>query len=119
MAKYNAFATHVVNVSFPDWFYAAHGVGALMPLTKAALTAEQRAAGVSPDVRPIAVGEVDARAFGTCLADSVKADAEATLYPQLAVGVKGGAELLVHGIKFTLEHRSDFVCVKLDMPNGS
>ena len=37
---------------------------------------------------------------------------------QLAVGVRGGASILVHGMRLLLELHTDFVLVKLDLRNG-
>eukprot|EP00966_Prymnesium_polylepis_P114435 2644459-Prymnesium_polylepis.1 len=37
---------------------------------------------------------------------------------QVAVGVQGGSSILMHGIRATMEHRRDFVVVKIDLRNA-
>ena len=37
---------------------------------------------------------------------------------QVAVGVQGGISILIHGARVLLEHRGDFVIVKIDLQNA-
>lgn len=119
MESYNEFATAAVNVELPLWFYSAWAIAGVSPLVKAKLTPEQEAAGRTPDVRPVAVGEADLRAISGHVTDgAVKSAAEILSPQQVAVGVDGGISLLIHGIKLTLELNREFVVVKLDLKNA-
>ena len=81
-----------------------------MPLVKARVSE-----GAEPDARPVAIGEVEARAISRHLTDSA-CDAAASVFApqQLAVGVKGGISSLVHGLRLSVDQRGDFVIVKLE-----
>ena len=117
--RYDTFATRVVNVELPVWWYSAASVAQLMPLVKRALTDPEQVAGVEPDVRPVAVGEVEIRAIERALNGTSVEAARAVLTPQqLAVGVPNGTSILVHGIRLHMELHPDHVVVKLDLANG-
>ena len=119
MPLYDEFATRLVNVEFPSWFYSAISIMGMAPLIKARLTPEQRERGVEPDVRPVSLGEVDLRAILSHLTSSVSEAAAGELLPQqVAVGVPGGISVLIHGIRCTMEIHRGFVLVKTDMRNG-
>ena len=45
MSEYDAFATSLVRVEFPEWFYTAVAVAGLVPLVKVPLTPEQASQG--------------------------------------------------------------------------
>ena len=114
MGLYDEFATVAARGEYPSWFYAAWNVASLVPLIKA-----RPPRGISPDVRPIAVGASDLRAIMAALTDAATpAAAEALLPQQLAVGVSGGTQILVFGMRLLLELHGDFVIVKLDFKNG-
>ena len=67
---------------------------------KAELTTDQQAAGVDPDVRPVAAGERDLCAIGRHITEAGKdAAADALMPQQVAVGVSGGISILVHGMR--------------------
>ena len=86
---------------------------------KVPLTPEQASQGQDPDVRPVAVGETEMRAIGRALEIAAEPDLADVLTPQqLAVGVKGGISVVIHGVRLLLEIRQGFVVVRLDMRNG-
>ena len=117
--RYDAFATAYASAELPLWYYSASAVAKLVPLFKAPLTPEQARAGVQPDVRPVSVGDAFFRAVGTYLADADKPAFASVLAPQqLAVGVSGGCEILVHGTRLLLELHPNFVAIKIDLRNG-
>jgi len=68
----------------------------------------------------VAVGETEVRAVTRHITDAVLERAGGVLSPQqLAVGVKGGASLLVHGVRLLLEQRpAAFVVVRMDLTNA-
>ncbi|KAL1527728.1 hypothetical protein AB1Y20_009113 [Prymnesium parvum] len=121
MTAYNGFAMAFVNAELPDWFYQAAAVARLIPLVKSQNTPPRDAGprGGGPDVRPIAVGEVEVRAVTRHVTDAVLERAGGVLSPQqLAVGVKGGTSILVHGVRMLLEHNPSFVVVRMDLSNA-
>ena len=72
-----------------------------------------------PDVRPVAIGEVEVRAVGRAMAADAAEDFADTLAPQqLAVGIPGGISVLIFGTRCMLEMRPRFVVVRLDLRNG-
>ena len=119
MPAYGRFAGAVARAELPPWFYHAFAISGLMPLIKAQQTPEEIAAGVTPDVRPVAIGEVDLRAIAGRLTEGVRDASVEVLAPQqLGVGVQGGISILIHGVRLMLEQHEDFVVVKLDLRNG-
>ena len=119
MPMYDTFATDVAACAFPPWFYSAWAIAGLTPLVKRALTPEEEARRVCPDVRPIAVGEAALRAIWRQMAAAGASAAADILRPQqVAVGVSGGLSILVHGVRMLVEMERGFVVVKLDMRNG-
>jgi hypothetical protein len=59
-------------------------------------------------VRPIAVGEVIRSLVAKCLMARVRQPAQALLAPfQLNVAVKGGAEAIVHTVRWLITHHFD------------
>ena len=109
----------MVRVEFPSWFYSALAIAGLVPLVKARLTPEQAMARQDPDVRPVAIGEVEVRAVGRAMAADAADDFADTLAPQqLAVGIPGGISVLIFGTRCMLEMRPRFVVVRLDLRNG-
>ena len=63
------------------WWYSAASVAQLMPLIKTRHSDEQMRAGIDPDVRPVAVGEVEIRAIERALNDTSAAAAAQILAP--------------------------------------
>jgi len=119
LPRYDDFATCYASGELPAWYYAATAVAGLVPLVKKPLTPAERQAGVEPDARPVAVGGGFFRAVGTAVTDATKASFLSVLSPQqLAVGVSGGCEILVHGVRLLLELNPHFVVVKIDLRNG-
>ena len=117
---YDRFATQIVAAAqLPEWFCAAITITGLHALPKRRLTPAEMAAGVEPDIRPIAVGETDLRAIGGAVTETFVTAAQEVLAPQqLAVGVENGMSILVHGIRLVLELHGDFVVVKIDIRNA-
>ena len=116
MQRYDAFASAFVNSELPSWFYVVEAAARLQPLVKAAATTP----GGDPDVRPVAVGEVDTCAFtkAAYAGFTHTAFAEYLAPQQLAVGIPGGLSILVHGVRALLRMRPDFVVVRLDLRNA-
>lgn len=116
---YAVFATAIASAALPLWYQHAQSIANLLPIVKRPLSAAQRATGVTPDVRPIAVGECLLRAVGRALAESSRDTFAHILYPQqLGVGVDGGVSTLVHGTRLLLEHNRNFVTLKVDIANA-
>ena len=115
MPRYDAFATSLANAELPSWFYLLYGSSRLVPLVKAAA----REPGGDPDARPVAVGEA-----GLCaITRTVYAEAAAVLAgylapQQVAVGVPGGLDILVHGVRAYLRAQPEHVVVRLDLRNA-
>ena len=119
MGLYDAFASAFASADLPRWFYAAESFASLLPLVKKALSPAQRAAGVEPDVRPVAVGEVGPRSVLSHVTESLVPAMSDVLAPQqVAVGVPGGISILIHGLRVLMEYRQDFVIVRLDLQNA-
>ena len=116
MPLYDAFATAAINAELPPWFYMVWTSSLLVPIVK---PGQDLAPGAEPDVRPVAVGEADLRAISSAVIRPVSDVFARILGPQqLAVGVPGGLSIIIHGIRITLEHRPDFVVVKIDLKNA-
>jgi hypothetical protein len=119
MQLFDEFASDVASAAMPSWYYAAQSFATLLPIVKKALTRAEVAAGVEPDVRPVAVGEVQMRAILGHVTDGVTSAMADILAPQqVAVGVAGGISILIHGLRVLVEHRGDFVVVRLDLKNA-
>ena len=72
----------------------------LIPISKQ--SAEQllmQLAGVLPDVRPIAIGDVWSRLVGLCALAVLPAVGESLQPLQLGVGVRGGAQIVGHAVR--------------------
>ena len=72
-------------------------------------------------VRPIAVGEVLRRSFAKCTAKQTES-AELFSSKQFGVGVKGGAESIIHAPKITFEKlqlSQDAGLLQIDFKNAS
>ena len=82
MSAYDTFASDLAGGLLPDWYYAAQSMANLLPLVKKALTMEQREAGETPDVRPVAIGEVEPRAIMRSLTEATNSAFMAALAPQ-------------------------------------
>jgi hypothetical protein len=73
------------------------------------LLKEARAAGETPQVRPVAVGGIERRLFCATAVEQTDPHFAAWLGPhQVAVGVSTSAEKLAFGISAVLEDRPDF-----------
>ena len=119
MSLFDEFASQVASAEMPSWFYTVQSFACLLPIVKEALSAAQVTAGVQPDVRPIAIGEVEMRALQGHVTQSVEPAMADVLAPQqVAVGVAGGVSILIHGVRVLVEYRGDFVIVKIDLRNA-
>ena len=106
MPLFDEFGTWLASAEMPSWYYAAQSFAGLLPIVKKALSAAEMAAGVEPDVRPVAVGEVEMRAMLSHVTEMVEPAMADVLAPQqVAVGVQGGISILIHGARVLLEHR--------------
>ena len=115
MPKYDAFATSLANAELPSWFYLLYGSSRLVPLVKA----EAREPGGDPDARPVAVGEVGLCAITrTVYAEAAGVLADYLAPHQVAVGVPGGLDILVHGVRAFLRAQPEHVVVRLDLRNA-
>jgi hypothetical protein len=116
MELYDRFARRVACRHLPSWFYLALGCARGVPLRrkpKPGRTAEQ-----TPP-RPIAVGERCTAAISGALYDEMLPALRDHLAPQqLAVGVSGGAGILVHGARTSIATRPRYVLASLDMTDG-
>ena len=71
----------------------------------------------SSGIRPIAIGEVFRRLVGKVSAKAYEGVARSA-YPQLGVGVKGGAEVAVHATRSFLYANPDTVGLQVDFTNA-
>ena len=73
-------------------------------------------------IRPIAVGEIMRRLASKCAAGTVVSECADYLSPhQLGVGVRGGAEAIVHSVNRVIEehaNRDDLSLLKIDFSNA-
>mgnify|MGYP006965231134 FL=1 len=115
MPRYDLFATSLANAELPSWFYLLYGSSRLVPLVKA----EAREPGGDPDARPVAVGEVGLCAITrTVYAEAASVLADYLAPHQVAVGVPGGLDILVHGVRAFLRAQPEHVVVRLDLRNA-
>ena len=111
----NTFAEKWVNGEFPNWFYTTFTAVKLVAPVK------EPATGLSavPDVRPVGIGESLRRAINAALLRDMREECVAHLWPQqVAVGVAGGSNLLINGIRLLLEAHPDWTAVRLDLRNA-
>lgn len=69
-------------------------------------------------VRPIAIGEVLYRLTGLCALTALEEIGKSLAPLQLAVGVSGGVEALVHAIRSALEEDPETALLTVDMANA-
>ena len=105
----------LANAELPSWFYLLYGSSRLVPLVKA----EAREPGGDPDARPVAVGEVGLCAITrTVYAEAASVLADYLAPHQVAVGVPGGLDILVHGVRAFLRAQPEHVVVRFDLRNA-
>ena len=111
---YSEYANAFANGRLPDWYYYVTSTGLLCGLVKkeAALPNDQ------PDVRPIGMGSCDTRCIISAAMADMRADFNAHFWPQqVGCGVKGGAGMVVHAVRETVQRNPGFVVVKTDFDN--
>ena len=73
----------------------------------------------SGGVRPIAVGEVFYRLVSQTLCAQLRSHFENLLSPhQYGVGVRGGCEMVVHGLRAVLDLHPDWIVFQVDIANA-
>ena len=88
-----------LTAKMPPWMRLKLGGGALTPISK-----EQFALGGDPDARPVKTEDFDTSAWIKALARTVASTVCDTVQPQqLGVGVSGGVETLVLGLRLWFE----------------
>ena len=114
--EYEGFAARVLGGSLPRWFYLAWSCARLIPIRRQPKPG--RTAAQTPP-RPIAIGETDRRAIERAAMDTLRPYFLDYLAPQqLAVGVDGGASILIHGARLSVATRRSRVLVSLDMTDA-
>ena len=114
--EYEGFAARVLGGSLPRWFYLAWSCARLIPIRRQPKPG--RTAAQTPP-RPIAIGETDRRAIERAAMDTLRPYFLDYLAPQqLAVGVDGGASILIHGARLSVATRRGRVLVSLDMTDA-
>ena len=102
------------NALLPAWYYSLTAAARLVALLK-----EKLEPGITPKVRPIAVGDIERRLFCSIVVRIHAPDFAEWLGPyQVAVGVSASAEKLVFGLRAILEKHPDFAIWKLDLKNA-
>ena len=114
MGRLNKFATMAARGELPDWYYYLISSTKMVPVVK---RHDPDAPG--PEVRPVQVGDpLIATTWKTIMAEMGE-KMEGILRPQqVAVGVKGGLSILVHGVRAMLQQSPGLVVVKLDLRNA-
>ena len=98
------YAELFINGDFPSWYYVAAMAARLVPIGKKARTVQEATAAVPP-MRPITCGDRDLAVIMGQMMTNLRPAFTSYLVPQqLCVGVKGAAEIIVHGIRTTVEH---------------
>jgi hypothetical protein len=109
---YEAFATRLVNGDLPLWFVVAWSSARLVALRK---TPKPGCELHPPVPRPVTIGECALTAITTAVHRDYLPAFGAYLAPeQLAVGVKGGAGILVHGMRLRTQSNPMHTFIKLD-----
>ena len=113
--KMEEFAELLINGDLPDWAYVAGMAARLIPIGKKARSAEQASA-VVPRMRPITCGSRDMAVIMGATMDNLRPAFCAYLAPQqLCCGVKGAAEVLVHGMRTSTERWENKMLLVLDI----
>ena len=111
---HEAVAERFLNDELPPWFYHHFTSINLVYLVK-----KEPPAGITPDVRPIGMGNVERRAWMASVVRSRSSDLGEELRDiQTAVGVRGGTQLLSTAINLHLGLYEDHACIKLDLKNA-
>ena len=109
---YEDFAARFINGDLPSWFVVAWTSARLVALRK---TPKPGCELHPPVPRPITIGECALTAITTAVHRDFLPAFGAHLAPeQLAVGVKGGAGILVHGMRLRMQRNPQHVFLKLD-----
>ena len=100
----------------PGWFNRVFASGRLVAANKVPPTSLDDV----PDARPVAIGEADRRVFGRVVMKVLAPAYREVLHPQqLAVGVKAGDTILIHGVRLLMEQLGDrAVVVHTDLKNA-
>ena len=111
----NAFASAYANADLPAWFYTVFtAVKAALPIKSPAPAPD-----AAMDVRPVGVGECLRRAIHSALVAQHNDLLRQHLRPQqVAIGVPSGMNVLVFGMRLTLEIRPDFAVVRVGLENA-
>ena len=113
--KMEEFAELLINGDLPEWAYVAAMAARLIPIGKKARSTDQASAAVPP-MRPITSGSRDLAVIMGATMDGLRPAFCAYLAPQqLCCGVKGAAEVLVHGLRTSTEHWENKVLLVLDI----
>ena len=108
------FAGLFVNDKLPRWYYKVQSASLLVASIK-----NEPGGGATPDVRPIAMGNVGPRAWAAVLAEDGKELFRDKLQPiQVAIGMPGGISVMAFASRALLEQKPTFAGVGLDMENA-
>jgi hypothetical protein len=110
--EYEHFAELLVNGDLPAWFTVAWSSARVVPLRKPVKPGREH---LPPVPRPISIGECPFTAINTAVTgDLLPAFAEYLAPQQLAVGISGGAGMIVHGMRLRMARNPRNVYLKLD-----
>ena len=109
------FAEAFVNGEMPDWYYYVQSAARLVaPVKKEAL-----AYGGTPEVRSVAMGNVDVRSWAKAVAADARGTYRAKVEPiQVACGTEGGVSAMAFAVRAHLELNPNHVAVTLDRKNA-
>ena len=104
----------MANDKMPPWFTQAMQGADLLALAK-----EEQRPGTTGDHRPVQIPNNMSKIEDMAVLHQTQADYTAEMMPQhLGVGVKFAAELLVMGIRMTLNKHRDYILVIIDFENA-
>jgi hypothetical protein len=107
-------AKEFVNGLLPPWFYWVHSASSIV----SAITKEL-AANVTPEVRPIAMGNVVPRAWAVAVAQDARSLFRMKCEPiQVAVGMPGGVSVMALGARAMIERFPRFCAIEIDKKNA-
>ena len=107
-------AEMIARRELPQWYYLLMSTTKLVPLIKS-----RNPWGPGPDVRPVQVGDPLITTIWKALLRDMQEKLAAIFRPeQVAVGVKGGLSIMIHGMRALLQQSPEMVCVKMDLKNA-
>ncbi len=113
--KMEKYAELFINGDFLLWYYVAAMAARLVPIGKKARTLQEATAAVPP-MCPVTCGDHDLAVIMGKMVDNLRPAFTSYSVPQqLCVRVKGAEEIIVYGLRTTVEHTPNKVVLVLDI----